>query len=351
MKHMLVTGGLGYIGSHTSLLLLEAGYKVTIIDNLSNTFERALDHLKRLAGPERSKHVAFHKVDMRDKPAMEKLFADNKFDCVIHFAGYKAVGESNAKPIEYYDNNFVSSVVLLQLMRDYDCKHLVFSSSATVYGVPEVVPLTESHKLSAINPYGRTKLFQEEMFRDVAASDAAWRIILLRYFNPVGAHPSGELGEHPVGVPNNLMPYVQQVALKQREQLNVFGDDYATPDGTGVRDYIHVMDLAAGHVAAVSKLLADEKLGCKEINLGTGQGTSVLEMVRMYEEVNDVSVPFKIAPRRQGDAAAVWADTKYGEDMLGFKSKYGLKEMCLHQHQWGVKYPKGYLTEADKEHA
>eukprot|EP00877_Chromochloris_zofingiensis_P004156 jgi/Chrzof1/13741/Cz08g10110.t1 len=339
--HILLTGGLGFIGSHTALVLAEQGYEVTMLDNLSNSFLKVLDAIKKLAG-DKADQLHFAQADIRDKAALDKLFTDNKFDAVIHFAAFKAVGESSAKPLEYYDNNFGGSVSLMQVMRDHGCKNIVFSSSATVYGIPDKVPVTEDFKLNAINPYGRTKLFQEEMFRDVANSDKEWRIMLLRYFNPVAAHPSGDLGEHPVGVPNNLMPFVQQVALGQREFLRVFGDDYDTPDGTGIRDYIHIMDLAEGHVAALKTIMNTPDMGCKAINLGTGKGTSVLEMVKTFERVSGAKVPYQIVERRPGDAAAVWADTSLAEKEIGWKAKYDLEDMCRHQWQWASKHPKGY---------
>uniref|UniRef100_A0A7S0YIF0 UDP-glucose 4-epimerase n=1 Tax=Polytomella parva TaxID=51329 RepID=A0A7S0YIF0_9CHLO len=346
-KNIFITGGLGFIGSHTSLVLVENGAKITIIDNLNNSFIRVLSHMKKLAG-DKADQINFVECDIRDKAKLTELFSKEKYDCVIHFAGYKAVGESVEKPLEYYVNNFVGTTILLEVLREFNCKNMVFSSSCTVYGIPEKVPIDESSSLCAISPYGRTKLFQEEMFRDLAVSDKAWNILLLRYFNPIGAHPSGEIGENPVGIPNNLMPYIQGVALGQRERLNVFGDDYPTPDGTAIRDYIHVMDLANGHVAAVSKLLkveaAGESWGCKAINLGTGKGTSVLEMIKAFEEASGVKVKYAIAPRREGDSTAVWATTDLALKELGWSCKYGIKEMCEHQWAWASKYPKGFST-------
>jgi UDP-glucose 4-epimerase len=343
MTKVFVTGGIGYIGSHTVLQLLDGGYSVVIMDNLRNSFPKAFDHMERIAGDKADK-MKFVKGDVRDKAALDQLFAEEKFDAVIHFAGLKAVGESVAIPLEYYDNNIVSTLVLLEVMKKHNCWNMVFSSSCTVYGMAEKVPLTEDCTLHACSPYGRTKLMQEEMFQDVANSDKNWRILLLRYFNPVGAHPSGEIGEHPIGVPNNLMPYVHQVALGQREMLRVFGGDYPTSDGTCIRDYIHVMDLGEGHVYAVRKLLDTPNYGCKAVNLGTGKGTSVLEMVNTFQEATGAKVPYQIVDRRPGDTIAVWAATEYAEKELGWKAKLGLTEMCRDQWAWAKKYPKGYET-------
>jgi UDP-glucose 4-epimerase len=343
MPHICVTGGLGFIASHTVLVLLEHGHSVVLIDNLSNSFPRVLEHMKKLAGDKADK-MKFVKGDMRDRDLMDKLFSEEKSDAVIHFAGYKAVGESVEKPIEYYDNNFCGSVILLETMRKHNCYNLVFSSSCTVYGMVEKTPITEDFPLAAFSPYGRTKLFQEDMFRDVAVSDPKWRIMLLRYFNPVGAHPSGEIGEHPVGVPNNLMPYIQQVALGQREFLRVFGGDYPTPDGTCIRDYIHVMDLAEGHVSAVKQVVDNDKCGCKAVNLGTGRGTSVLEMVKAFEETTGAKVAYQVVDRRAGDTVAVWAATELAEKELGWKSKYTIADMCRDQWRWAQRYPQGYET-------
>ena len=280
-------------------------------------------------------------------PLLKNQKQKNRVDAVIHFAGYKAVGESVDKPLEYYDNNIVSTVVLVETMRKHGVYNLVFSSSCTVYGNPDTVPITEQVKLTATSPYGRTKLYQEEMFRDLAASPVEkgqWRILLLRYFNPVGAHASGELGEHPVGVPNNLMPYVHQVALGQREFLRVFGGDYPTPDGTCIRDYIHVVDLADGHVSAVEKLLSAPGFGCQAVNLGTGKGTSVLEMVKTFQEVTGAKVAYQVVDRRAGDVIEVWASTATAEKALGWKAKRSLEDMCRDQWNWASKYPQGYET-------
>ncbi|KAG5563466.1 hypothetical protein RHGRI_006032 [Rhododendron griersonianum] len=374
-ENILVTGGAGYIGSHTVLQLLQGGFKAVVIDNLDNSSSVAIDRVKELAG-EYGPNLTFHQMDLRDKPALEKLFASTKFDAVIHFAGLKAVGESVQKPLMYYDNNLIGTITLLEVMAAHGCKNLVFSSSATVYGWPKVVPCTEEFALSAANPYGRTKLFIEEICRDIHLSDPEWKIILLRYFNPVGAHPSGYIGEDPRGIPNNLMPFVQQVAVGRRPALTVFGTDYPTKDGTGVRDYIHVVDLADGHIAAlnklsdssmldgllrcVHKLVVIEKLspvrclvedrnmiiaftaGCEVYNLGTGKGTSVLEMVDAFEKASGKKIPLQFAGRRAGDAEIVYASTDKAERELNWKAKYGIEEMCRDQWNWASKNPYGY---------
>ncbi|KAG5563467.1 hypothetical protein RHGRI_006032 [Rhododendron griersonianum] len=348
-ENILVTGGAGYIGSHTVLQLLQGGFKAVVIDNLDNSSSVAIDRVKELAG-EYGPNLTFHQMDLRDKPALEKLFASTKFDAVIHFAGLKAVGESVQKPLMYYDNNLIGTITLLEVMAAHGCKNvclvcgfgiaclirfgeltnsfpscsasfqLVFSSSATVYGWPKVVPCTEEFALSAANPYGRTKLFIEEICRDIHLSDPEWKIILLRYFNPVGAHPSGYIGEDPRGIPNNLMPFVQQVAVGRRPALTVFGTDYPTKDGTGVRDYIHVVDLADGHIAALNKL-SDSSVGlcCEVYNLGTGKGTSVLEMVDAFEKASGKKIPLQFAGRRAGDAEIVYASTDKAERELNWK--------------------------------
>ncbi|XP_074264995.1 UDP-glucose 4-epimerase GEPI48-like [Silene latifolia] len=346
-KNILVTGGAGYIGSHTALQLLHGGYNVVVLDNLDNSSETALQRVKELAG-DLSKNLSFHKADLRDKAAIEKIFSSTKFDAVIHFAGLKAVGESVQKPLLYYNNNIIGTINLLEVMSAHRCKMLVFSSSATVYGWPKEVPCTEEFPLSAANPYGRTKLFIEEICRDVQQSDGEWKIILLRYFNPVGAHPSGHIGEDPRGIPNNLMPFVQQVAVGRRPHLTVYGTDYKTKDGTGVRDYIHVVDLADGHIAALNKLF-DPKIGCEVYNLGTGKGTTVLEMVTAFEKASGKKIPLVMAARRPGDAEVVYASTEKAERELNWKAKYGVDEMCRDQWNWASKNPYGYGSPDDKE--
>lgn len=340
-KNILVTGGAGYVGSHTTLQLLLGGYKVVVIDNLDNSSEEAITRVAKLAG-EYGGNLTFHKIDLLDKEAMEKLFLSTEFDAVIHFAGLKAVGESVAKPLLYYKNNIVGTLNLLEMMISQGCKKLVFSSSATVYGQPKEVPCTEDFPICAMNPYGRTKLFIEEICRDVHRADPEWKIILLRYFNPVGAHPSGFIGEDPRGIPNNLMPFVQQVAVGRRPELTVFGNDYQTKDGTGVRDYIHVMDLSDGHTAALDKLFKTKDLGCEVYNLGTGQGTSVLEMVAAFEKASGKKIPLRIADRRPGDVETVYASTEKAERELNWKAKYGIEEMCRDQWNWTSKNPWGY---------
>ena len=339
-KNILVSGGAGYIGSHTVLQLLLGGYKTVVVDNLDNSSEIAISKVRELAGSF-STNLSFHKVDLRDRPALEKLFSKTKFDSVIHFAGLKAVGESVQKPLLYYDNNLIGTINLFEVMAAHGCKNLVFSSSATVYGWPKEVPCTEEFPLEATNPYGRTKLFIEEICRDIHRSDPEWKIILLRYFNPVGAHPSGKIGEDPRGIPNNLMPFVQQVAVGRRPALTVYGTDYSTKDGTGVRDYIHVVDLADGHIAAVRKL-EDPKIGCEVYNLGTGKGTSVLEMVAAFEKASGKKIPLVMAGRRPGDAAIVYASTKKAERELNWQAKYGIDEMCRDQWIWASQNPYGY---------
>ena len=336
MQHILVTGGAGFIGSHTVVELLNRGYEVTVVDDLVNAKEEALRRVEELTG----KKVHFYKADVRDRGMLELIFEHTKFDAVIHFAGLKAVGESVRKPLEYYDNNLVGTLVLLETMRKYNVKKFVFSSSATVYGTPEQLPLTEESKVGGTtNPYGTSKYFQELMLRDLYRSDESWNIILLRYFNPVGAHPSGRIGEDPKGIPNNLMPYVAQVASGKLTKIGVFGNDYPTPDGTGVRDYIHVVDLARGHIAAIE--------GCKEpgvhvYNLGTGHGYSVLDMIHAFEKACGKTLPYEIKPRRAGDIAACYADATKAEKELGWKAEYGIEEMCRDQWNWQKNNPNGY---------
>ena len=320
---ILVAGGAGYIGSHTSVELLNAGYEIVVADNYYNSKPEALDAIKEITG----KDFKFYEVDLCDKEASRAIFEENKIDAVIHFAGYKAVGESVSKPIEYYQNNLMSTLVLTDLMREYGCKKIVFSSSATVYGDPEQVPITEDTKTGGTtNPYGTSKLFIEQILTDIAKSDAELSVVLLRYFNPIGAHASGLIGESPNGIPNNLMPYIVKVANGELPQLSVFGNDYPTKDGTGVRDYIHVVDLALGHIKAVEK--AAKENGDHIFNLGTGTGYSVLELVHTFERVNNIKVNYKITDRRPGDIATCYADTTKAKEELGWVAKYGVEEMC-----------------------
>ncbi|OIV93629.1 hypothetical protein TanjilG_04861 [Lupinus angustifolius] len=344
-KTVLVTGGAGYIGSHTVLQLLLGGYNAVVVDNLDNSSEVAIQRVKELAG-EFKANLSFYKLDLRDRAALEKVFASTKFDAVIHFAGLKAVGESVQKPLLYYDNNLIGTIILFEVMAAHGCKKLVFSSSATVYGWPKEVPCTEEFPLSAANPYGRTKLIIEEICRDIYHGESEWKIILLRYFNPVGAHPSGSIGEDPRGIPNNLMPFVQQVAVGRRPALTIFGTDYNTSDGTGVRDYIHVVDLADGHIAALNKL-DDPKIGCEVYNLGTGKGTSVLEMVKAFEQASGKKIRLVTAGRRPGDAEIVYASTEKAARELNWKAKYGIDEMCRDQWNWASKNPYGYGSAED----
>lgn len=335
---VLVTGGAGFIGSHTVVELLSSGYEVVVMDNLSNSNEESLRRVKKITG----KEVTFEKTDLRDEAGLERIFNTYSVSSVIHFAGLKAVGESNTIPLEYYDNNVNGTVLLLRVMARHNVKNIVFSSSATVYGEPATVPITEEFPLSATNPYGRTKLFIEEIMRDLFNSDKTWNIVLLRYFNPVGAHASGTIGEDPRGIPNNLLPYVTQVAIGRREYLSVFGNDYKTVDGTGVRDYIHVVDLAKGHIAAVKKL--DTKPGCIAVNLGTGKGYSVLEMVAAMKKASGKEIPYKIVPRRAGDAATCYADPSYAEKVLGWKAERNLEQMCADAWRWQSNNPTGFSS-------
>ena len=333
---ILTTGGAGYIGSHTCIELINAGYDVVVVDNLDNSSEKSLERVEAIVG----KKIKFYKDDVRDKEAMRKIFRENDIEAVIHFAGLKAVGESVAKPIEYYDNNLISTLVLLEVMREFGCKRLVFSSSATVYGVAKEMPLTEDMPLGAINPYGRTKLFIEEMLRDVFVSDKEWSIALLRYFNPIGAHISGTIGEDPKGIPNNLMPYIAQVAVGRLEKLHVFGNDYNTVDGTGVRDYIHVVDLAGGHVKAVE--WTGKSTGCEAINLGTGNGISVLQLRDAFVKASGAEVPYVIDPRRPGDPDEVYANATKAKELLGWEAKKNVDDMCQDSWRWQSGNPNGY---------
>ncbi|TPX55970.1 UDP-glucose 4-epimerase [Spizellomyces sp. 'palustris'] len=339
--YILVTGGAGYIGSHAVLELLQAGYKVVVVDNLCNSSKESLRRVEKLAG----KVVQFHEVDLLDQPSLEGVFASYPISAVLHFAALKAVGESVTHPLRYHRVNSVGTINLLDCMYRHGIWNLVFSSSATVYGEPDRLPLTESAALRATNPYGKTKLYIEEILRDAAVSDSRWRIALLRYFNPVGAHPSGRIGEDPHGAPNNLMPYIVQVAIGRRPHVTVFGSDYSTKDGTGVRDYIHVVDLAKGHIAALEKLACTPTHGCVPYNLGTGIGYSVLEMISAAEKASQKTIPYVIAPRRKGDVAEVYADPTYGNRELGWKAERNLDEMCRDQWAWQSANPHGYGSE------
>ena len=333
---VLVTGGAGYIGSHTSVELLNAGHEVVCIDNFMNSKMEAVKRVEKITG----KTVKFYEGDIRDRKILDKIFEENKIDSVINFAGLKAVGESCAKPLEYYENNIEGLLVLAFAMRDHGVKNLVFSSSATVYGKPKSVPIKEDFPLSTSNPYGSTKLFIEYILKDLFASDPSFNIAILRYFNPVGAHSSGLIGEDPKGIPNNLCPYITQVAVGKREYLGVFGDDYDTHDGTGVRDFIHVVDLAKGHVLAVNKLATNP--GLIIVNLGTGHGYSVLDMVHAFEKVTGKPIPYKIMPRRPGDIDECYADPTLAKELLGFEAQFGIEEMCRDAMNWQTKNPNGY---------
>jgi UDP-glucose 4-epimerase len=337
-QKILVTGGLGYIGSHTAVELMKAGNDVLIVDNLSNSKLSVLDRIGRIVG----RQPGFVRADLRDRKAIGEIFSAADFNAVIHFAGLKAVGESVAKPLEYYDNNVTGSLVLFEAMAAAGVKQLVFSSSATVYGDPASVPIREDFPLSATNPYGRSKLIIEEILRDLHRSDAAWRIALLRYFNPVGAHAAGIIGEDPNGIPNNLVPYIAQVAVGKLRELSVFGGDYPTPDGTGVRDYIHVVDLAVGHLAALQALARRE--GVLTVNLGTGRGYSVLEMVRAFADASGRDVPYRIAPRRPGDIAQCYADPSLARELLGWQAERGIEAMCSDAWRW-QQWAASHLTE------
>lgn len=334
---ILVTGGAGYIGSHTVVELQDSGYDVVVVDNLSNSCEKSLERVEKITG----KKVPFYKADILDREALTKIFDKEKPDAVIHFAGLKAVGESVSKPWEYYENNIAGTLTLVDVMRKHGVKNIIFSSSATVYGDPAFIPITEEcPKGQCTNPYGWTKSMLEQILSDIQKADNEWNIILLRYFNPIGAHKSGTIGENPNGIPNNLMPYVTQVAVGKRDHLTVFGDDYDTHDGTGVRDYIHVVDLARGHVKALKKV--EEKAGLKIYNLGTGTGYSVLDIVKNFEEATGVKVPYEIGPRRPGDIATCYSSAKKAEEELGWKAEYGIKEMCADSWNWQRNNPNGY---------
>ena len=333
---ILVTGGCGYIGSHTCLELLHAGHEVAVVDNLANSSPEALRRVEQLAG----RPAPLHAVDLRDAPALTRVFERQAFDAVIHFAGLKAVGESVFQPLAYYHNNLAGSVILCQVMQQFGVRHLVFSSSATVYGTANPSPLTEDMPLSAANPYGRTKLMIEQILRDLHAADPRWHIALLRYFNPVGAHSSGRIGEAPGGTPSNLFPFMAQVAVGQRPELSVFGSDYPTRDGTGVRDYIHVVDLALGHLKAIEKLQASP--GAVAYNLGTGRGYSVLEAVAAFEQAAGRRIPFRLVARRPGDAATSYADPAKANRELNWQAERGLAEMCADAWRWQSHNPNGY---------
>ncbi len=334
---VLVTGGTGYIGSHTVVELLQKGYEVVICDNLCNSKKIVLDRIYHLTGV----RVPFYPTDITDKQGLTAIFKEHKIDGVINFAGLKAVGESNRIPLEYYHNNVTGMLVLLDVMRENECFNLVFSSSATVYGIPKTVPIKEDAPLSATNPYGRTKLYIEGILTDLARSDSRWNIALLRYFNPIGAHESGIMGEDPNGIPNNLAPYILKVIVGKLPILHVYGNDYPTPDGTGVRDYIHVCDLAAGHVCALKKL--EKGSGLFAVNLGTGTGYSVLDIVNAFEKACGHPIPYVIEKRREGDVATCFADPAYAKELIGFTAKRGLDEMCADAYRWQVNNPDGYV--------
>lgn len=335
--NVLVTGGAGYIGSHTCVELIEAGHQPIAVDNLVNSSAESLRRVAQITG----KEVPFINGDVCDEALMEKVFSENEIDCVIHFAGLKAVGESVEKPLAYYSNNLTSTMNLCKVMGRHGVKKIIFSSSATVYDRDNTMPLREDSKIgNCTNPYGWTKFMCEEILRDVAKADKEWSVVLLRYFNPVGAHPSGLIGEHPNGIPNNLMPFISQTAIGKREKLSVFGNDYPTPDGTGVRDYIHVVDLAKGHVAAMDYLCSHT--GEAVFNLGTGNGYSVLDMVKAFEKANGVKVPYVIAPRRSGDVAVCYADPAKSAEVLGWHAQYNLEDMCRDTWHWQSMNPNGY---------
>lgn len=334
---ILLTGGAGYIGSHTAIELDKAGHEVVIVDNLVNSKEEAVRRVEKIIG----KAIPFYIADVRDREAMDKVFKENEIDAVIHFAGLKAVGESVAKPLEYYENNMNATFVLLDVMRNNGCKNIIFSSSATVYGDPAMIPITEEcPKGKCTNPYGQTKSMLEEVMIDVQKADPEWNVVLLRYFNPIGAHKSGLIGENPNGIPNNLMPYITQTAIGMRKELGVFGNDYDTPDGTGVRDYIHVCDLATGHVAALKAI--ERKAGLAIYNLGTGHGYSVLDVVKAFEKANGLKVPYSIKPRRPGDIATCYCNPAKAKAELGWEAEFGIEDMCRDSWNFQKNNPNGY---------
>ena len=334
---ILVTGGAGYIGSHTVVELQSAGYDVVVVDNLANSSEKSLKRVEAITG----KPVTFYKADILDREALNKIFEKEKIDSCIHFAGLKAVGESVQKPWEYYENNIAGTLTLVDVMRQHGVKNIIFSSSATVYGDPAIIPITEEcPKGQCTNPYGWTKSMLEQILSDIQKADPEWNVILLRYFNPIGAHKSGTIGENPNGIPNNLMPYITQVAVGKRQELGVFGNDYNTHDGTGVRDYIHVVDLAQGHVKALKKI--EENAGLKIYNLGTGVGYSVLDVVKNFEDATGVKIPYSIKPRRAGDIDSCYADASLAKEELGWEAKYGIREMCEDSWRWQKNNPNGY---------
>jgi UDP-glucose 4-epimerase len=333
---ILVTGGAGYIGSHTCVELLNAGNEIIVVDNFSNSKPESLKRVKEITG----KEFSFYEVDLLDRQALAKVFEENEIDAVIHFAGLKAVGESVSIPLHYYHNNITGTLMLCQVMQEFNVKNLVFSSSATVYGMPEKMPISEDFPLSTTNPYGSTKLMIEQILKDLYVADNSWSIALLRYFNPIGAHESGRIGEDPNGIPNNLMPYITQVSVGKLKELQVFGNDYSTVDGTGVRDYIHVVDLAMGHLKALEKVLKTN--GVDAYNLGTGSGYSVLQLVSAFEKASGNKVPYKIVDRRPGDVAVCYADPAKASIELGWEAKRGIEEMCLDSWRWQEKNPQGY---------
>ncbi len=337
---ILVTGGAGFIGSHTTVELLKAGHDVVVVDNFSNSKPAALRRTEELAG----RPFGFHRVDLLDAAALDQVFRQHRFDAVIHFAAFKAVGESVAQPLKYYHNNVTGTLILCQTMQAHGVKTMVFSSSATVYGDPAKVPITEDFPLAGVNPYGQTKLMMEQVLRDLYRSDPTWHISLLRYFNPVGAHESGRIGEDPNGIPSNLFPYITQVAVGKLPFLRVFGDDYPTPDGTGVRDYIHVVDLALGHLKALDALVGHP--GCEAYNLGTGRGSSVLEAVKAFERASGRKIPYEVLPRRPGDAAICYCDPGRAERALGWKAERDLDAMCRDAWRWQSQNPNGFPDEA-----